>query len=118
MKHWGRSLLATYLTVDPRSLGLFRLLFGSVLLSDLLRRWVELGFWYTNSGLLPNHTLLWRPPARSLFSLFFTVSSASEAQLGFAICAIVYVLFIAGYRTRFIQVLALLARVSLNSRLA
>jgi len=118
MRQWGRSLFQTYFTVDPRSLGLFRVLFGLVLLSDLLRRWVELGFWYTNSGLLPNHTLLWRPPARSMFSLFFTASSPPEAQLGFAACAVVYLLFIVGYHTHWVQVLALVARVSLNSRLA
>ena len=43
MREWWRSLGATYLSVDPRSLGLFRVLFGLVLLSDLGRRWVELG---------------------------------------------------------------------------
>jgi len=118
MKAWARSLVSTYLTVDPRSLGLFRVVFGLVLISDLVRRWVELGFWYVNSGLLPNHTVLWRPPAGSIFSLFFTVSSAREAQLGFLLCAIVYVMFTVGYRTRWIQVLTILARVSLNSRLA
>jgi hypothetical protein len=118
MRQWGRSLFQTYLTIDPRSLGLFRLLFGLVLLSDLVRRWAELGVWYTNSGLLPNHTVLWRPPARSMFSLFFTVSNPFEAQLGFMLCAIVYLLFTVGYRTRWMQALALVARVSLNSRLA
>jgi hypothetical protein len=118
MRQWGRSLFRTYFTVDPRSLGLFRIVFGAVLLSDLVRRWVELHFWYTNSGLLPNHTLLWRPPARSMFSLFFTVSSEAEAQLGFVLCALVYLLFTVGYRTRWLQVLTLVARVSLNSRLA
>src|SRR6478735_9840167 len=118
MRHWGRSLFRTYLTVDARSLGLFRIAFGAVLLSDLIRRWVELRLWYTNSGLLPNHTLLWRPPARSMFSLFFTVSTPTEAQLGFMLCAIVYALFVIGYRTRWIQAFALIARVSLNSRLA
>jgi len=60
---WWRSLRVTYFTVDRRSLGAFRIAFGLVLFSDLLRRFVELRFWYTNSGLLPNHTLLWRPPA-------------------------------------------------------
>src|SRR6478609_549187 len=118
MREWWRSLRVTYLTVDPRSLGLFRVLFGLVLFSDLIRRWVELGLWYTNSGLLPNHTLLWRPPARNIFSLFFTASTASEAQFGFMLCACVYLLFIVGYQTRWVQVLSLVARVSLNSRLA
>ena len=70
MRAWWRSLRVTYLTVDPRSLGAFRIAFGLVLFSDLFRRWVDLRFWYTNSGLLPNHTLLWRPPSEHSFSLF------------------------------------------------
>lgn len=115
---WWRSLPVTYLTVDRRSLGAFRIAFGLVLFSDLFRRFVELRFWYTNSGLLPNHTLLWRPPASHSFSLFFTVSSLREAELGFALCAVAYAMFLLGYRTRLAQVLALLARVSLNSRLS
>lgn len=118
MRAWWFSLRATYLTVDPRSLGSFRVVFGVVLLSDLVRRWVDLEFWYANSGLLPNHTLLWRPPAGRMFSLFFTVSSVREAQLGFLLCGAVYLMFLFGYRTRWAQLLALVARVSLNSRLA
>ncbi len=113
-----RSLAATYCTVDPRSLGLFRLGFGGVLLLDLLRRYHEIEFWYTNQGLLPNHTLLWRPQADHVFSLFFVASSRAEASLGFAACALVYVLFLIGYRTGLAQVLALVCRVSLNSRLS
>lgn len=115
---WWRSLRVTYLTVDRRSLGAFRIAFGLVLFSDLFRRLAELRFWYTNSGLLPNHTLLWRPPASHSFSLFFTVSTPFEALVGFALCAVAYAMFLFGYRTRLAQVLALLARVSLNSRLA
>jgi hypothetical protein len=118
MREWLRSLREIYCTVDARSLGLFRIAFGLVLLLDLGRRFSELGFWYANSGLLPNHTLLWRPPAGRMFSLFFTVSTVHEAQLAFALCALVYVMFVLGYRTRLAQVLALIARVSLNSRLA
>jgi Vitamin K-dependent gamma-carboxylase len=118
MREWWRSLRVTYLTVDARSLGVFRVVFGLVLFSDLARRWGELGFWYANSGLLPNHTLLWRPPAERMFSLFFTVSSVHEAELGFAVCAVVYAMFVLGYRTGWAQLFTLVARVSLNSRLA
>lgn len=113
-----RSLRATYLTVDPRSLGLFRIALGFVLFWDLWHRYAQFEFWYTNSGLLPNHTLLWRPPAGHIFSLFFVASTRTEALLGFAACAVVYTLFTLGYRTRTMQVLALVCRVSLNSRLA
>ncbi len=118
MRVWLRSLWGTYFTIDLRSLGLFRILFGAVLLCDLARRWVDLQFWYVNSGILPNHTLLWRPPAGNMFSLFFTVSTVQEARLGFLLCALVYGCFFVGYRTRWAQLLAVVARVSLNSRLA
>jgi hypothetical protein len=113
-----RSLWRTYFTIDVRSLGLFRILFGVVLFADLGRRWVDLRVWYVNSGILPNHTLLWRPPTGNMFSLFFTVSTVQEAELGFGLCALVYGCFLTGYRTRWAQVLVVVARVSLNSRLA
>jgi len=113
-----RSLRATYLAADPRSLALFRVGFALLLLADLAHRYQGLDLWYTNSGLLPNHTLLWRPPAEHMFSLFFLASSRAEAQLGFAVCALVYVCFGLGYRTRWSHAAALICRVSLNSRLA
>jgi hypothetical protein len=113
-----QSLRTTYLSADPRSLGLFRIAFGLVLLVDLARRYQQLDFWYTNAGLLPNHTLQWRPPAGHMFSLFFMASTRAEATVGFALCAIVFALFTVGYRTRTLQVLVLLCRVSVNSRLA
>ncbi len=118
MRLWLRSLWGTHFTIDVRSLGLFRILFGAVLLSDLARRWSELSLWYVNTGILPNHTLLWRPPTGNMFSLFFTVSNMQEAELGFVLCAFVYGCFLVGYRTRWAHVLAMVARVSLNSRLA
>ena len=113
-----RSLRATYLAADPRSLGLFRIGFALLLLADLVHRYRGLDVWYTNSGLLPNHTLLWRPPATHMFSVFFMASSRAEAQLGFGVCALVYIAFGLGYRTRLAHAAALICRVSLNSRLA
>jgi hypothetical protein len=53
-----------------------------------------------------------------VFSLFFAASSQQEATLGFAACGLVYLLFLAGYRTGLAQWLVLVCRVSLNSRLA
>jgi hypothetical protein len=118
MRRLVRSLRDTYLGADPRSLGLFRIAFGLLLLIDLLHRYEELDFWYTNAGLLPNHTLQWRPPAGHMFSLFFLASTRAEASVGFGLCALAYLLFTLGYKTRTLQVAVLLCRVSINSRLA
>jgi len=118
MRRFVRSLRDTYLGADPRSLGLFRIAFGLLLLVDLAHRYQELDFWYTNAGLLPNHTLQWRPPAGHMFSLFFLASSRAEASVGFGLCALAYLSFTLGYKTRVLQVLVLICRVSINSRLA
>src|SRR5438477_9361590 len=58
-----------YLTADLRSLAAGRIVLALVLLRDLIGRWLELGIWYTNDGIIPNHSLLWRPPWDHVFSL-------------------------------------------------
>ncbi len=105
-----------FLSFDPRSLGLFRLFFGSVLLVDLLRRAPSWVHFYTNEGLLPNHLLLWRPQSRNVLSAFFLASSEAEAWVGFALCLVVYLGFLAGFRTKVFQLLAFACVVSLHTR--
>jgi predicted DCC family thiol-disulfide oxidoreductase YuxK len=110
--HWS----ACYLQADPRSLGLARIYLGLLLLADLLRRWASVSTWYSNEGLLPNHTLLWRPAADTQVSLFFTASTTTQASLLFALCTCVYFFFTIGYRTKFFHALSLVALVSLHGR--
>jgi predicted DCC family thiol-disulfide oxidoreductase YuxK len=106
----------TYLTIDPRSLGLGRILLALVLLFDLLHRAPSIPLWYSNNGLLPNHTLLWRPPTQWMFSMFYMASWPDEAALGFVICGLVFLGLLVGWRTRLMQFLSLLAVMSLHSR--
>lgn len=111
-----KRLVATWFQFDPRSLGLFRIGFSLLLFWDLLRRVPDLAVWYSNQGLLPNHTQLWRPASEHVFSLFFVASHPGEAAFGFFLCGLVYLGLLLGYRTKLFQVLALLAVVSLHSR--
>jgi predicted DCC family thiol-disulfide oxidoreductase YuxK len=107
----------SYLTIDPRSLGVGRIVLALLLLFDLWHRargGIEL--WYSNQGLLPNHTYLWRPPTQWMFSLFFMASWPDEATLGFILCGAVYIGLLVGWRTRLMQVLSLIAVMSLHSR--
>ena len=66
LRAWGRA----YTTIDPRSLAAGRIALALALLLDLGKRAAELATWYSNDGLLPNHTLLWRPTYRWVFSFF------------------------------------------------
>ena len=114
---WRDAFTRAYLTIDARSLGLFRIGLGLLLLVDLARRFPHVGTLYTNMGLLPNHTVLWRPVVPRLFSLFFPISLGQEAWLAIAICAFCYVALLVGWHTRVFQVASLLLATSLHNRI-
>lgn len=105
-----------YLSLDPRSVGLGRIYLGVLLLVDLIRRVPDMSVWYTNSGLLPNHTLLWRPGARYQFSFFFAASHLWEVALLFAFCGVVFFCFLIGWKTRLFHWLSAACLVSLHDR--
>lgn len=109
-------LVRAYLTADPRGLAVGRIALALVLLLDLAKRALEIETWYTNHGLLPNHTLLWRPTHDWVFSIFYMASWTHEAALGFVVCAAAYLALLVGYRTRLAQVASLVCVLSLHGR--
>ncbi len=115
MRLLGR-LKSVYLGADERSLAAGRIALAVVLLLDLARRAREIDTLYSNDGLLPNHTVLWRPSSSHVFSFFFMASHGYEAALGFALCALVYAGLLFGHKTQFCQVASLLCVLSLHGR--
>ena len=111
-----RWFVEKYLTIDARSVALGRIVVSIVLLIDLVRRIPVLDLFYTNDGLLPNHTLLWRPPTQWMFSFFFLASLRQEAILGFLFCGFVYLALLVGWRTTLMRFLAPICLVSLHAR--
>ncbi len=109
-------LVKTYATVDPRSLGLFRIALGALLFEDVARRLPDLDAHYTNAGWLPNHFALFRPMSDHLFSVYLAFSTPSEVRTLVVVHLLVNVLLLVGYRTKLMQVLAALLITSLNSR--
>jgi hypothetical protein len=107
---------ARYLELDPRSLGLVRVYVGCILLLEVARRVPYLDVFYTNRGLLPNHTLLFRPGAEFQFSFFFAASHLHEVIALFLMCAVIFALFTCGHRTRLLHVLSFLCILSVHSR--
>lgn len=106
----------TYATVDPRSLGVFRILFAMALLHDVARRWPDLVDHYSNAGWLTNHFAMFRPMSDHLFSLYLAFSTPAEVHVFAALHLLVNFLLLIGWRTRVMQVLAFVLIVSLNSR--
>jgi hypothetical protein len=107
----------TWMTADLRSLAAGRVAMALVMLLDLVKRWVQIDTWYTNDGLVPNHTLLWRPSFDHEFSLFFSCSYAGQATVGFVICLVAYLALLVGYRTRLAQIAACFCILNLHGRL-
>jgi predicted DCC family thiol-disulfide oxidoreductase YuxK len=108
--------VSSYLTADPRSLALGRIALALVLLFDLAKRVPDLVTLFSNHGLLPNHTLLWRPAFRWVFSFFYMASSPGEVAWCFVICALAYLALLVGYRTRLAHLASLLCVLSLHGR--
>jgi predicted DCC family thiol-disulfide oxidoreductase YuxK len=111
-----RWFVEKYLTIDARSVALGRIVVAIILLIDLVRRIPVLDLFYTNDGLLPNHTLLWRPPTQWMFSFFFLASLRGEAILGFLLCGFVYLALLVGWRTTLMRFLAPICLISLHAR--
>jgi predicted DCC family thiol-disulfide oxidoreductase YuxK len=107
----------TYLRIDSRSLALGRIGLGLVLIGDLLRRIPWLRDFYSNLGLIPNHTVLWRPPFPRIFSVFFMASLPEESGLLFAVAFVCFFCLLIGYRTKLFHLLSFAMTTSLHNRI-
>ena len=103
-------------TFDLRSLAVFRMGLGALIIIDLFTRATFLVQHYTDQGLLPRYALLqkfWRP---AYWSLHVINGEARFQLLLFAIMALVAFFVMVGYRTRLFLVLSWLLAISLQNR--
>src|SRR3954469_3439563 len=105
-----------YRSLDPRWLGLFRIGFGCLLISELMYRWSYARFLFSNDGVLPNHFSLFAPMGQDLFSIYHVFSTLPEVEVAFALTLIVFVCFTLGYRTRLFHILSAILITSLHGR--
>jgi len=116
----GPGLLAflneRYRSLDPRWLGLFRICFGCLLISELLYRWSYARLLFSNDGVLPNHFSLFAPMGQDLFSIYHVFSTIQEVHVAFALTLLVFGCFTVGYRTRLFHVLSAILITSLHGR--
>jgi len=113
----ARALREAYFCIDARTLGLGRIGLALVLLTDLARRIPWLSTFYSNAGLIPNHTMLWRPPFPRVFSVFFMASMPEESAVWFVVACACFLCLLVGYRTRLFHVLSFAMTTSLHNRI-
>jgi len=106
-----------YMVLDPRTLGLFRIVLGFLVTGDCARHWAEAQRFYSNEGILSNHYHLFRPSSGFNFSLFHSFSSLGEVHVAFALATLCHFLFWIGWRTRLFSVLSFVLVTSIDNRL-
>jgi hypothetical protein len=111
-----RKLSEFYFTVDPRSLGLFRILLATLLIIDWFTRWPDLEAFYTSFGVLPIESPLPKPGGEFHFCLLDGATSLLMVRAVFCFGLICYFLMLVGFRTRLFQVLSFVFFVSVVSR--
>lgn len=113
----GKRIVESFVRIDARSLGLFRIVMALVLIVDLFRRWSVLRIFYSNEGVLPNHNHIFNLRDKAqVWSILHAFSSPGENHFAFALILLVYVGLLIGYKTRVFQALSLVCLVSLGSR--
>jgi predicted DCC family thiol-disulfide oxidoreductase YuxK len=103
--------------MDGRTLGLARIGIALMLIADVLRRIPWIRDLYSNAGLIPNHTVLWRPPFPRIFSLMFMSSLPEEAAIWLALSFFCFFCFLVGWKTRLFHVLSFVMATSLHNRI-
>jgi len=107
--------MARIFGIDLRTMALFRICLGALILIDLINRARFLTVFYTDNGVLTRaEAIFYNSPARISFHLM----SGSPIVIGilFFIAGILAILLMLGYRTRLVTVLSWLFLLSLNNR--
>lgn len=117
MRRRGRFIRDNYFPIDPRTVGLFRLLHGFLLTADCIRHWKEARWFYSNSGVLTNHFHLFAPSSDYNFSIYHAFSSLPEVHLAFAISTLIYFCYFIGWHARLFSILSFFLVTSMDNRL-
>ena len=102
--------------LDYRSLALYRVLLGGVLLYDTVARLREVPTFYTDGGVLPRAPLIEQFQGQWSWSIHLLSGAASAQYFLFALAALCAAAFLVGYRTRLATLASLLLLVSLHNR--
>ena len=99
--------------IDARSLAVFRMIAGALIVADLLLRARNFSFYYTDDGAVPR-SLAMAVTRDNTFSIYHFTTDPTIIALLFVVQGLIAVQLIVGYRTRLATILAFLFVVSLD----
>ncbi len=98
----------SYFRIDPRSLALFRILLGLILIADWFVRWRDIPAFYADTGIFPLTNNLPRGGGEWHFCILDSVRSVPMMQGVFLLGLAAYSAFLVGWKTRFATFASLL----------
>lgn len=119
MKYFWSSLAGVFhraFGLDLRSLALFRVSLGAILLMDLWIRAQDLVAHYTDDGMLPRDVFLESFAGTWNMSLHFLNGTAGVQMFLFLIAAVFAVMLMVGYKTRLATLMSWILLMSLHDR--
>ena len=115
MAQWWTTRVLPIISIDLRSLALFRILLGGLLIADLVIRGSDLSVWMTDAGVFPRDFIIdWNGDNR--WSLYFISGSWLWALLLHLTAAGAAMALLLGYRTRLALIISFVLLVSLHNR--
>jgi hypothetical protein len=105
-----------WLTLDPRSLGAFRILLALLLVRDWTMRWPNLEVFYSSTGVVPLDAPLPRVGGAFHFSLLDATDSLPVLRIVFLLGMACYFLLLIGCHTKLAQILSFLFFASIRTR--
>lgn len=100
-------------TIDTRSLALFRIAIALLAIADVISRARNFSFYYTDDGLV-SQQIAERATPDTAFSFFFYVSDPTWIAVLFVIHVLVAIQLLVGYKTRVAMILTFLFVISLD----
>ncbi|HZP82829.1 MAG TPA: hypothetical protein VFB21_14410, partial [Chthonomonadaceae bacterium] len=111
-----RRLFSALFGIDVRTLALFRIGMGLLIIADLITRGVDMQALYTEAGVMPQAALSKFFSTHAIFSLHFLNGSLTAQVILFCIAGLFALALIIGYQTRWAAFVSWALMLSLQSR--
>ena len=111
-----RLTLRNLFAIDPRSLALFRIAMGVILLADLAVRATDLSVMYTDEGMFPRAEICRRFTTIWNWSFHFGSGAAGYQAMLFSLAAVLALALLAGFETRLAAIGSWLMLISIHHR--
>jgi len=105
-----------YLTLDLRSLALFRVALALLLLQDAIALWPDIGAFFTDNGVLPADAPWPRAGGPFHYSVLDPLGTTAAVRVAFAAGMLSHLALLVGYRTRIAQVVSFVFFTSVVNR--